>query len=110
MVKEWWSFAQKEDCVWVAYILSIEVCISTQKWQGVKAEIKCMIDQVLVKRDMLRYVQSVLVVRGMGQGLSDSHVVPCKVRLVGAWIKRRELVFGVRMIKIEKLSEHQYRE
>ena len=38
-----------------------------------------MIDLVLVKRDMLQYVQDV---RGMGHGLSDHYVVLCKVRLV----------------------------
>ena len=46
-------------------------------------EIKSMIDLVL-KRDMLRYVQDVRVVRGMGRDLSDHYVVLCKVRLVGA--------------------------
>ena len=50
-------------------------------------EIKRMIDLVRVKRDMLQYVQDVRVVRGMGQGLSD-HVALCKVRILGAWIKR----------------------
>ena len=52
-------------------------------------EIKSMIDLVLVKRDMLRYVQDVRAVRGMGCSLSDHYVVLCKVRLVGAWIKMR---------------------
>ena len=49
-----------------------------------------MIDLVLVKRDMLLYIHEQRTVRGMGRGLSDHHVVLCKVRLVGAWIKRRE--------------------
>ena len=43
----------------------------------------------------------------MGQGLSDHHAVLCKFRLVGAWIKRREVVDGAWS---EKLREHQYRE
>ena len=51
-------------------------------WIGV--EIKSMINLVLVKRNMLRYVQEVSSVRGMGRGLSDHYVVLCKVRLVGA--------------------------
>ena len=46
-------------------------------------EIKSMIDLVLVKRDMLRYVQDVRAMRGIGNGLSDHHDVLCKVRLVG---------------------------
>ena len=45
-------------------------------------EIKSMINLVLEKRDMLHYVQDVRAVRGVG----------CKVRLVGAWIKKREVV------------------
>ena len=42
-----------------------------------------MVDLVLVKKDMLCYVQDVRAVRGMGQGLSEHHVLLCKVRLVG---------------------------
>ena len=60
-----------------------------------------MIDLVLVKRDLLRYMQDVRSVRGMGRGLSDRHVVLCKVRLVEAWIKRREVVVGARGIRSE---------
>ena len=51
-------------------------------------KIKSMIDLVLVKRDMLQYMQFVRSVRGMGGDLSHHHVVLCKVRLVKAWIKR----------------------
>ena len=47
-------------------------------------EIKSMIDLVLGKMDMLRYVQDMRAVRGMGRSLSDRYVVLCKVRLVGA--------------------------
>ena len=53
-------------------------------------EVKSMIDLVLGKYDMLRFVKDVRAVRGMGRGLSDHHVVLYKVRLVGAWIKWRE--------------------
>ena len=72
-------------------------------------EVKSTIDLVLVKRDMLRYLQDVKAVRGMGRGLSDHHVVLCKVRLVGAWSKRREVVVGARRIRSDKLKELQYR-
>ena len=65
---------------------------------------------VLVKKDMLRYVQDTWAAREMGRRLSDHHVVRCKVRLVRAWIKKREVVVVVRRIKSEKLREHQYRE
>ena len=64
-----------------------------------------MIALVLMKKDMLCYVQDVRAVRGMGRGLSDHHVVLCKVILVGAWIKRTEVVDGARRIKSEKLRE-----
>ena len=46
-------------------------------------------------------------VRGMGLALSDHHVVLCKDRLVGAWIKRTEIVNWARRISSEKLKEHQ---
>ena len=70
-------------------------------------EIKSIIDLVLVKKDML---QDVRVIRRMGHNLSDHHVVLCKVRLVGTWIKRRDVVVGARRIRSKKLWEHQYRE
>ena len=73
-------------------------------------KVKSIIDLVLVKKNMLRYVQYVKVVRGMGQGLSDHHVVLCKFRLVGAWIKKREVMVGSKRIRSKKLWEHQYRE
>ena len=47
-----------------------------------------------MKKDILCYVQDVRAVREMGRGLADHHVVLCKVRLVGAWVKRREVVVG----------------
>ena len=47
-----------------------------------------------------------MAVRGMGRG----HVILCQVRLLGAWIKRREVVDGARRIRSEKRREHQYRE
>ena len=46
----------------------------------------------------------------MGHDLSDHYVVLCKVRLIGVWIKKREVVVGARRIWSEKLREHQYRE
>ena len=52
--------------------------------------------------DMLRYVQDVRVVRGRVRGLSNHHVVLCKIRLVRAWIKRTEVVVGARRIRSEK--------
>ena len=37
-------------------------------------------------------------------------MVLCKVRLVGAWIKRRVVVVGARRIRSEKLREYHFRE
>ena len=64
-----------------------------------------MINLVLVKKDMLGFVQDVWSFRGMGRGISDHCVVLCKVRLVG-----RKVVDRARRIRSEKLREHQYRE
>ena len=63
-------------------------------------EIKSMIDLVLVKKDMLKYEQDVRMVRGM----------ECEIRLLRAWIKRRDVVIEDRRIRNEKLREHQYRQ
>ena len=68
-------------------------------------EVKSMIELVLVKRDIMQYVQDVRTVGGMGLSLSDHHV-----RLVGICIKRREVVVEVRKIRSEKLKEYQYTE
>ena len=110
--EKWWSSVLKGGCVQVIHTLSTEVYISTQWWQIVKTErrVKSMTDLLLMKRDMLHYVQDVRAVRGMGRGLSDHHVVLCKVRLVGAWIKRREVEVGARSIRSEKLREDRHRE
>ena len=43
---------------------------------------------------------------GVGRGLSDHYDVLCKVRLVGAWIKRRELVNGARRFRSKNLEEY----
>ena len=59
---------------------------------------------------MVSYVQDVRAVRIMKRSLSDLHFILCKVRLVGAWIKRRELLDGAKRFRSEKLREHQYRE
>ena len=48
--------------------------------------------------------------REIGRGLSDHNVPLCKVRLVEAWIKKREVVVGARKIRRKKLREYQYRE
>ena len=71
-------------------------------------EVKSMLDLVLVKKDILLYVQDVREVKGMAHGLSYHNVVLCKFRLVGAWIKKRKIVDGTRRIKSEKLKDHQY--
>ena len=42
----------------------------------------------------------------MGQGLSDHHAILFKIRFESAWIKRREIVYGAKKIRSEKLREH----
>ena len=90
MVEEWWSFPQKGDCVWVTYFKHRSLPKYTRVARGQDGlEIKSIIDLVLIIKAMLRYVQDVGALRGMGIGLSDYRVVMCKVRLVRAWIKRK---------------------
>ena len=85
MVEEGSTFGQKEDCVWVTYFKHRSLHRYTRVARSQDGmEITIRIDLVLVKRDMLRYVQDVRAVRGIGRGLSDHHVVLCKVRLLGA--------------------------
>ena len=68
-----------------------------------RVEVKSMIELVLVKKDLLSYVQDVRAVRGIGRSLSDYHVVLCKVRLLGAWIMRKDVAYGARRIRSVKL-------
>ena len=46
-------------------------------------EVKSMLALVLVKKDILHFVQDMRAKRGMGRGITDHHVILCKVRLVG---------------------------
>ena len=71
--------------MWVTRTLSIDKYKRVARGQD-GMEVKSMISLVLVKKNMLHYVQDV---RGMRYDLSDHHVIQCKVRLVGAWINRR---------------------
>ena len=82
IVEGWWSSVLKGDHMWVTHILSTEVCCGyTRVARGQDVlEVKSMIDLVMVKKDMLQYVQDVRVVRAMGLVPSDHHVVLCKVR------------------------------
>ena len=52
-------------------------------------EVKRMINLVLVKKDTLRFVHDLRAVREMGLSILSHHVLLCKVRLVGSWIKGR---------------------
>ena len=69
-------------------------------------EVKGMINLVLVKKDMLRYVKDVRTMKGMRRDLANHYVVLREVRLVGAWIKMREVVVEDRRIRSKKLREH----
>ena len=74
-----------------------------------RVEVKSMIYLVLVKMDMLHFVQDCDGSERNGRGHLRSPVL-CKVRFVGTWIKRREVVDEARMIRSKKLIEPQYRE
>ena len=58
-----------------------------------RVAVKRMIDLVLVKKDMLDFVQDVRAVRGM---VHITMLLLCKVRLVGTWIKMEQGVLEVR--------------
>ena len=96
--------------MWVTYFKNRSLYKYTRVARGQHGvEVESMIDLVLVKRDMLRYMQEVRMVRRIRRGLSDHHVVLCEVRLVGTWIKKRAVVVRARRIRSEKLREHHYR-
>ena len=63
------------DCVWVTHTL--DKYAQVERGQD-RDEVNSIIDLVLVKKDMLHYVQDEVAVRGMGKGLSDHYVVYVK--------------------------------
>src|SRR5678815_1676101 len=65
-------------------------------------EVKSMIDLVLVKKEMLKYVLDVKSVRELGMELSDHYVVLCKIKLVGVWKERKMIRKELGRIKSEK--------
>ena len=86
---------------------SLHKNIRVARGQG-RVEVMSAIHLVLVKKDMLRYVQDVRAVGEMGRGLSDHHFVLSKLRLVSTWVRRREVVNRAERISSEKLRAHQY--
>ena len=110
MVEEWWNSVLKGVCVQETYFehSSLHKYTRVARVHDI-VEVKSMKDLVLVKKDMLHYVQDVRAVRGMGRNLSDHHIVVCKVGLVEALTTRKEVECRAMRIKSEKLREHQYR-
>ena len=72
MVEKGWSSVLKGDCVWVTYFEHKSLHKYTRVQDGV--EVKSIKDLVEMKKDMLRYVQDVRAMRGMGRDLLDHHV------------------------------------
>ena len=70
-----------------------------------------MINLMLVKKDLLRFAGCKVSERDGSRHYRSLYytIVLCKVKLVGTWIKRREVVDGARSIRSEKLRVHQYR-
>ena len=52
-------------------------------------------------------MQDVRAARGMGRRFSDHHVVLFKVKIMGGWIMRREVVNGARRIRNEKQRKNE---
>ena len=64
MVGEWRSSVLKGDCVWVTYFEHRSLHKYTKVAMGQDGmRIKSMIDLVLVKKDMLHYVQDMRAVK-----------------------------------------------
>ena len=110
-----WSFMRKMIMVGgcavrrlsVSNTLSTRVCIHTRVARGQDGvEVKSMMDLVLVKEVMLRYVHDLRALTEIGRGLSDHYVVLCKVMLLGLWIKRREVVMGMSVWKVTMYGRH----
>ena len=76
MGEEWWSCAERGLCVGKTYFEHKNLHKYRRVARGQDGV------EVLVKKDMLQFVQDVRAVRGMGRGISDHHVLLCKVRLV----------------------------
>ena len=81
MGAEWWRYVLNWAYVWVTHTSNTRICISTQGWKGPRWSGGKEHDRpgVLVKKDMLRFGKDVRAVRGMGRGISDHHVLLCKV-------------------------------
>ena len=47
-------------------------------------------DLLLVRRDILKNVRDIKIMRGMGKSSQDHYVVLCKLKLMVTWIKERE--------------------
>ena len=60
-----------------------------------------MIDLMLVKKDLLRYVQDGRAMRIMGRGLSDHHAILCKVRLVWHGLRGKKFWMGLGGLKMK---------
>ena len=71
MVEFW---AEKELCVGNTYFKRRSLYKYTRVARGQHGvEVKSMIDMMLVKKDLLPYLQDVRAVRRMGRGFSDHH-------------------------------------
>ena len=103
--------AERGLCVGNTYLNHKSLYKYTRGTRGQDGEeVKNMIDLVLMKKDMMCYVQDMRAMIGIGRCISNHHAGLCKVRLVRAWIKRRDVVVGARRIRSEKLSEDLYGE
>ena len=83
----------KEDCVWVTHASNTRISILTQGWQGAKwSECKEHDRPGAVEEGYAAFCEDERIMKRMRRGISDQHVVLCKVRLMETWIKRRKVV------------------
>ena len=61
---------------------------------------------LVIKRESLKYVHEVKIVREEAQVISDHSFVLCYVKVMGTQMKRKEEMNGDGIIRIEKLREN----
>ena len=101
--------AEKEFCIGNTYFEHKNIHKYTRIGKARDREVRSMIDLILVKRDMLKYLCDVKVVRGLSGDLSDHLIVLCKIRLIGTWMERKERNRKGERIRSERLKNEEYK-
>ena len=72
--------------------------------EGLKVKIRMevigMVGLVLVKKNILKTVYDLKIVRGMGQGISNHSFVLCNDMMLSTWIKHRKEMRGLEVLRV----------